>query len=143
MLSGDSFFVAEIGLGGTAVPGLRPAARLLGLEDFAMGSGASPPLGESTFRKVLGLLRRRLNGNPAAFCDLPAERRAHLIRRIIRICPDAEESSSARREAPPGAAGKGAAAWRGEYVGRGDPCPCGSGREYKRCCGRSPETAYR
>ena len=21
-------------------------------------------------------------------------------------------------------------------VGRNDPCPCGSGRKYKRCCGR-------
>ena len=24
----------------------------------------------------------------------------------------------------------------GEKVGRNDPCPCGSGRKYKRCCGR-------
>jgi hypothetical protein len=23
-------------------------------------------------------------------------------------------------------------------VGRNDPCPCGSGRKYKHCCGRSP-----
>jgi uncharacterized protein YecA (UPF0149 family) len=22
-------------------------------------------------------------------------------------------------------------------VGRNDPCPCGSGKKYKRCCGRS------
>jgi uncharacterized protein YecA (UPF0149 family) len=21
-------------------------------------------------------------------------------------------------------------------VGRNDPCPCGSGRKYKKCCGR-------
>ena len=25
---------------------------------------------------------------------------------------------------------------RGTKVGRNDPCPCGSGRKYKRCCGR-------
>ncbi|GAB6063164.1 SEC-C metal-binding domain-containing protein [Deferrisoma palaeochoriense] len=24
-------------------------------------------------------------------------------------------------------------------VGRNDPCPCGSGRKYKKCCARSPE----
>jgi uncharacterized protein YecA (UPF0149 family) len=23
----------------------------------------------------------------------------------------------------------------GEKVGRNDPCPCGSGRKYKKCCG--------
>ena len=25
----------------------------------------------------------------------------------------------------------------GEKVGRNDPCPCGSGKKYKRCCGQS------
>ncbi|MBN2684480.1 MAG: SEC-C domain-containing protein [Pontiellaceae bacterium] len=24
---------------------------------------------------------------------------------------------------------------KGEKVGRNDPCPCGSGRKYKKCCG--------
>jgi uncharacterized protein YecA (UPF0149 family) len=23
----------------------------------------------------------------------------------------------------------------GEKIGRNDPCPCGSGQKYKRCCG--------
>ncbi|TLY83733.1 MAG: hypothetical protein E6K41_00425, partial [Gammaproteobacteria bacterium] len=25
--------------------------------------------------------------------------------------------------------------------GRNDPCPCGSGQKYKRCCGLQPVTA--
>ena len=25
---------------------------------------------------------------------------------------------------------------KGEKVGRNDPCPCGSGLKYKKCCGR-------
>ncbi len=24
----------------------------------------------------------------------------------------------------------------GEEVGRNDPCPCGSGKKYKKCCGK-------
>lgn len=24
-----------------------------------------------------------------------------------------------------------------EPVGRNDPCPCGSGKKYKKCCGKS------
>jgi preprotein translocase subunit SecA len=24
----------------------------------------------------------------------------------------------------------------GEKIGRNDPCPCGSGKKYKKCCGR-------
>ncbi|WP_394766638.1 SEC-C metal-binding domain-containing protein [uncultured Paludibaculum sp.] len=26
---------------------------------------------------------------------------------------------------------------RSEKVGRNDPCPCGSGKKYKKCCGAS------
>ena len=25
---------------------------------------------------------------------------------------------------------------KGKKVGRNEPCPCGSGKKYKRCCGR-------
>jgi preprotein translocase subunit SecA len=25
---------------------------------------------------------------------------------------------------------------RDEAVGRNDPCPCGSGKKYKKCCGK-------
>jgi uncharacterized protein len=27
-------------------------------------------------------------------------------------------------------------------VGRNDPCPCGSGRKYKQCCGKSPDALH-
>jgi uncharacterized protein YecA (UPF0149 family) len=30
---------------------------------------------------------------------------------------------------------------KGDKVGRNDPCPCGSGRKYKKCCGASPQAA--
>jgi preprotein translocase subunit SecA len=25
----------------------------------------------------------------------------------------------------------------GRKIGRNDPCPCGSGKKYKKCCGRN------
>ena len=25
---------------------------------------------------------------------------------------------------------------KGKKIGRNDPCPCGSGKKYKKCCGR-------
>ena len=25
---------------------------------------------------------------------------------------------------------------KGKKIGRNDPCPCGSGKKYKQCCGR-------
>jgi uncharacterized protein YecA (UPF0149 family) len=29
----------------------------------------------------------------------------------------------------------------GARVGRNDPCPCGSGKKYKKCCGRGSTKA--
>jgi len=30
-----------------------------------------------------------------------------------------------------------AKAVKGAQVGRNDPCPCGSGKKYKQCCGKN------
>ncbi|MBL9122991.1 MAG: SEC-C domain-containing protein, partial [Planctomycetaceae bacterium] len=27
---------------------------------------------------------------------------------------------------------------QGPRVGRNDPCPCGSGKKFKKCCGKAP-----
>jgi len=40
-----------------------------------------------------------------------------------------------RPRAPLGAAAAPGAAAAGQKVGRNDPCPCGSGKKYKKCCG--------
>ncbi|MHB1414207.1 MAG: preprotein translocase subunit SecA [Chloroflexota bacterium] len=55
-----------------------------------------------------------------------------------------------QREAPPPpprpimtnrpAAAKGEPVRTGHKVGRNDPCPCGSGKKYKKCCGRAANT---
>ena len=31
---------------------------------------------------------------------------------------------------------------RGPKVGRNDPCPCGSGRKHKKCCGASSDSFH-
>jgi uncharacterized protein YecA (UPF0149 family) len=31
---------------------------------------------------------------------------------------------------------------RKEKVGRNTPCPCGSGKKYKKCCGRNDKVVY-
>jgi uncharacterized protein YecA (UPF0149 family) len=39
------------------------------------------------------------------------------------------------RQRPPAAVGAPGAAAANQKVGRNDPCPCGSGKKYKKCCG--------
>ena len=43
--------------------------------------------------------------------------------KIAEIAKDYKNSRTVRRETP--------------KVGRNDPCPCGSGRKYKHCCGKN------
>jgi preprotein translocase subunit SecA len=59
--------------------------------------------------------------------------------------PAPAAAGQARRPAPPGPGGApaagplapphGAAPAKPRKVGRNDPCPCGSGKKYKKCCG--------
>lgn len=43
--------------------------------------------------------------------------------RMIEIAKEYRQSKTVRRETP--------------KVGRNDPCPCGSGKKYKHCCGKA------
>ena len=47
--------------------------------------------------------------------------------------PEARGGAAVRRPAP--AAAAAATAGAGGKVGRNDPCPCGSGKKFKKCCG--------
>ena len=50
-----------------------------------------------------------------------------------------------RHKTDPAALGDGGASaakeeqhmYNGVKVGRNDPCPCGSGKKFKKCCGRN------
>ena len=48
---------------------------------------------------------------------------------------EAPEASGSRSGAPAPKAGGRAAGSKGGKIGRNDPCTCGSGRKYKKCCG--------
>ncbi len=70
----------------------------------------------------------------------------------VELAPAREEAAArqpvgvgARANRGPNAGGEQPAAvpagvrtGRGRKVGRNDPCPCGSGKKYKKCCGKAP-----
>ena len=43
--------------------------------------------------------------------------------KMVKIAKEYKQSKTVRRESP--------------KIGRNDPCPCGSGKKYKHCCGRN------
>ena len=67
-----------------------------------------------------------------------------IVRYVFLTKPPTEEQPAPRavRQAPravrfsgPSMEGSVQPARKGEKVGRNDPCPCGSGKKYKKCCG--------
>ncbi|MBN9426963.1 MAG: glycosyltransferase [Burkholderiales bacterium] len=71
---------------------------------------------------AVALLQRRLQ------CQ-PQDREAAAL--LARLQAAAQSSASPRAAAAPAASPAAAA----RAVGRNDPCPCGSGKRYKQCCG--------
>jgi len=69
---------------------------------------------------------------------LPAPRRAQ---GLVFNDPSDAPSAFAKAERPEAKGGHGAAVQtirrEGRKVGRNDPCPCGSGKKYKKCHGAS------
>ena len=46
---------------------------------------------------------------------------------VIKVTASSGGSTSEEKKKP---------VTKGEKIGRNDPCPCGSGKKYKHCCGR-------
>ncbi len=76
--------------------------------------------------------------------DLPKRSVRELTQQAPDIIPNSvvaitnwTKMQSIQRELPPimQAATTPSAPFTGKKIGRNEPCPCGSGRKYKRCCG--------
>jgi preprotein translocase subunit SecA len=65
----------------------------------------------------------------ALFQSLTASIQHDVVHTIYKV-------SLTRKEAPPQRQPQKAAVPAGRKVGRNQPCPCGSGKKYKHCCGR-------
>ncbi len=54
--------------------------------------------------------------------------------RLVSNEPVKPQQISSNEDSRPGKVGKQKTIKRGKKVGRNDPCPCGSGKKYKKCC---------
>ncbi|RMH58054.1 MAG: preprotein translocase subunit SecA [Candidatus Hydrogenedentota bacterium] len=71
------------------------------------------------------------------FSDLVSNLREELVSFLFHVQPVSEQPrrrAAVSRSAPAGRKRKAAVA--AGKIGRNDPCPCGSGKKYKKCCGR-------
>ncbi len=83
------------------------------------------------------------------FDAMSADIRSATVRRVLATVPQSEAQIERRQVAKPlieGFAGgkmpqRKEPVRKGEKVGRNDPCPCGSGKKYKKCCGLNENSA--
>jgi len=126
--------VVDVGFGTTAVPGAALATRLHSPgEGWWMTMGAALPINADAMQRIHDAIedhQRRFNAQPT-----DQERSTMIIRSCIASGASRQiryadmDNPAARRAAAP-------ATRNPAKVGRNDPCPCGSGRKYKKCCVR-------
>src|SRR5262249_6559444 len=134
VLREETGFLFDVGFGNSAEEGMLFAGRVVPWREFLMTGGASLPLiGESAIR-VKDCLERHDPGT--YFGRLAAGQEADLDAMIIRACLNSGASSQIIYETPD----QSTSHRQCQLVraNRNDPCPCGSGRKYKSCCGRRP-----
>lgn len=128
-------FIADIGFSETAVRGLVLASRVLPFEEFVMTTGAALLAGVEVLKWVAkGLEQAGLSHEQLR--NLPPQAWADLEARVVRACLHSGGDRQITYQDVPSSTGPTPIRSESVRVGRNDPCPCGSGKKYKKCCGR-------
>ncbi len=132
ILRGDSLLIIDEGFSQTAAEGVIMAARIITLPDFSMTTGAALPIDAKTLAAILDALE----GGPVEvgrvdYNRLSRQEEAVMSSIIIRCAVARGASSRISYEGPSRKPSLP------KHVLRNDPCPCGSGRKFKKCCGRT------
>jgi len=137
LLRGGTGFLVDVGFGSSAQPGWSAAGRVIPLEDFLISGGAALPINAEAISRIEEELKRI---DPATdFSRLSPGQEADLAAMVIRSCLRSGASAQIRYESPgstPSRENPASRVSRPVRANRNDPCPCGSGRKYKTCCGK-------
>ncbi|HAZ31759.1 MAG TPA: hypothetical protein DCY61_03525 [Dehalococcoidia bacterium] len=133
LVRGDSGFIVDIGLSETAVKGLVLACRIMSPADveFSMTTGAGLPADLAILERVAKEIPERFGERTSDIVGMSPERAAEFSAFIIRVFLEGNASSRMSYED----IAKQGMARSESKAGRNDPCPCGSGKNYKKCCG--------
>jgi SEC-C motif len=138
LLRGESGFIADVGFGDTAQRHMMVATRIIPAEDFLMTGGAGLPVDASAAKRISKeLMRTGYNPETFDFKRITPRQEAELAALIIRACRSTGMSSHMAYAEPGSLARPTPSGSEVRRIGRNDPCPCGSGKKFKTCCGRS------
>ena len=126
-------FIADVGFSETAVEGFVLASRVLPFEDFLMTTGAALPVEVKVLEWVAKSLEQSGLSNEQLRA-LPRQAWADMEARVIHACLHSDGNQRITCQDAPGRAATSPVRKESARAGRNDPCPCGSGRKYKKCC---------
>jgi len=132
LLRGDSGFIVDVALSETAMKGFILACRIISPGDggFSMTTGAGLPADRSIMGRIIQEIPERFGKTGGEIAQMSPEKAAEFSASIIRIFLEGNASSRITY-------GEHAVAETAKTrIGRNNPCPCGSGKKYKKCCGR-------
>ncbi len=128
-------FIADVGFSETAVEGLVLASRVLPFDEFVMTTGAALQVDAEVLEWVAnGLEQAGLSHEQLR--NLPPQAWADLEARVVHACLHSGGDQQITYQDVPASTGPTPIRSESDRVGRNDPCPCGSGKKYKKCCGR-------
>ncbi len=136
LLRNESGFIVDIGFGSTAQRHVVLASRLIPIEGFLTTGGAALPVDRAAGRRIFDELRR-IQQTPETFDfkRISALQEAELAALVIRTCLSSGMSSHVVYAEPGDQTRSSTEPAEAPRPGRNDPCPCGSGKKFKRCCG--------
>jgi hypothetical protein len=138
LLRNETGFIVDVGFGNTAQRHGMLATRIIPMDDFLMTGGAALPADASAASRIIKELKQaNFHLDTFDFKQITPRQEADLAALIIRACRSAGMTSRIVYAEPGGTARPVTRGLEGQRrIGRNDPCPCGSGKKFKACCGR-------
>jgi hypothetical protein len=137
LLRGETGFIVDVGFGDTAQRHMILATRIIPVEGFLMTGGAALPVDASVAERISKELKRT-GYDPETFDyeQITPRQEAEVAAIVIRECRSTGMTSRIAYAEPGGRARPAPIGPEVRRIGRNDPCPCGSGKKFKACCGR-------
>ena len=140
LLTGESFLLADRGVADTGAPGQAMAGYILEFPGFVVASGGSISMPEVVPDLLLGMLSKLSYPVGTAAMEALSPRRQDALAVSVTGALLAAKRAT---EGPDGAPVEMGSRQRPSVMSRlqrrpsrNAPCPCGSGRRYKACCGK-------
>jgi hypothetical protein len=143
------YLLADLSMAATAWEDVILATRIIPYDDFVTTSGAARPVDEESYDLIYEYLDRFVGDE--GFYYIEGNQVPKVNGAILRICleqpedsipfrhlnPDREDQNPYLDDQNPYVEEVCDPIHADPRIGRNDPCPCGSGKKYKKCCARN------